>query len=179
MPPLVAEGRLPLSVVGGNGRRPCSPKLDAHGRPGGGLKAMVELVYVYATAGVIAAYFLAQVVSRRFDPFAPTWLFLVGYVQLYVIQPLSYHDWAVATRGVEVVAATNWRALWALLWFLAVYHLGPGRRVAPALPRPPRSWSPACVWVLCPPLILWGLYCSGVMLRAGDDATRPISPEEV
>jgi hypothetical protein len=140
---------------------------------------MVELFYVYATAGVIAAYFLAQVVSRRFDPFAPTWLFLVGYVQLYVIQPLSYHDWAVATRGVEVVAATNWRALWALLWFLAVYHLGPGRRVAPALPRPPRSWSPACVWVLCPPLILWGLYCSGVMLRAGDDATRPISPEEV
>ncbi len=138
---------------------------------------MVELVYVYATAGVIAAYFLAQVVSRRFDPFAPTWLFLVGYVQLYVIQPLSYHDWAVATRGVEVVAAANWRALWALLWFFAVYHLGPGRRVAPALPSPPRSWSPACVSVLCPPLILWGVYCSGIMLRAGDDATATVSPE--
>ena len=45
---------------------------------------MDEIHYAYLTAGVIVAYFLANVVTRRFDPFAPTWLFLVGYVQIYV-----------------------------------------------------------------------------------------------
>ena len=60
---------------------------------------MTELYYVYGTAGVILTYFLAQVTTRKFDPFAPTWLFLVGYVQIYIIQAISYHDWAVSVRG--------------------------------------------------------------------------------
>ena len=66
-------------------------------------------------------------VSRReFDPFAPTWLFLVGYLQVYVIQAIHYHEWGVASGARSLVAAADWRALWALLWFLAVYHLAPG-----------------------------------------------------
>jgi hypothetical protein len=39
---------------------------------------MDELYFVYATGGVIALYFLAQVISRRFDPFSPVWLFLIA-----------------------------------------------------------------------------------------------------
>src|SRR5205085_1797116 len=91
---------------------------------------MDELFFVFAIAGVITAYFLAQVAARRFDPFAPVWLFLVGYVQVYVIQALSYHDWAVDVRGKELVTAANFRAFWAVGWFLAVYHLAIGRRIA-------------------------------------------------
>ena len=94
---------------------------------------MDELYSVYATGGVILLYFLAQVATRKFDPFAPVWLFLVGFVQVYVIQALSYHEWAIGVRGKELVAAANFRAFWALLWFLFVYQLGIGRRIAAAL----------------------------------------------
>ena len=38
-------------------------------------------------------------VVRKFDPFAPVWLFLVGYVQVYIIQAVSYHEWALRVRG--------------------------------------------------------------------------------
>jgi hypothetical protein len=138
---------------------------------------MDELAYVYATAFVIITYFLAQAFARRFDPFAPIWLFLVGYGQLYVIQPLSYHGWAVGVRGASVVAAANWRSLWALCWFLVVYHLNVGRLVAPVLPRPPRAWSPVVVTVLSPPMILWGLYCCGVLIQSGGEGAAPTSPE--
>ena len=130
---------------------------------------MDELTYVYATAIVILAYFAVQAVTRRLDPFAPIWLFLVGYTQLYVIQPLSYHEWAVGARGVAVVAAANWRSLWALCWFLSVYHLNLGRLFIPALPKPPRTWSPTVVSVLAPPLVLWGLYCCGLVARSGGE----------
>ena len=140
---------------------------------------MEDLYYVYATAGVIVLYFLAQVVTRRFDPFAPTWLFLVGYIQVYVIQAISYHDWAVGVRGKELVAAANWRAFWSLVWFLAVYHLGLGRRIVRVLPRPPRSWSPLFVASLSPPLILWGLICSGMVLRIGDGGAEADVGREV
>jgi hypothetical protein len=136
---------------------------------------MDELIYTYITAAVIVAYFVGQVLTKRFDPFAPTWLFLVGYVQTYVIQALSYHDWAVGVRGAGLVAAANWRALWALAWFLMVYHLGLGRLLAPAMPRPPRSWSPTWVVTVSPALIVWGLYCSGIAIRGGENA--PESPE--
>ena len=139
---------------------------------------MDELFFVFATAGVITAYFLAQVVARRFDPFAPVWLFLVGYVQVYVIQALSYHDWAVDVRGKELVTAANFRAFWAVLWFLAVYHLGIGRRIAPALPRPPRGWSAGLVVLVSPFLVLWGLYCAGVMIKGGLQGLESVSPEE-
>jgi hypothetical protein len=127
---------------------------------------MDEIHYAYLTAGVIVAYFLANVVTRRFDPFAPTWLFLVGYVQIYVIQAIHYHDWGVEVRGKELVAAADWRALWALLWFLLVYHVGPGRRLSAMLPRPPRAWSPGVVASLAPPLVLWGLVCAGIAIRS-------------
>ena len=136
---------------------------------------MDELHFVYATGSVIILYFLAQVFARRFDPFAPVWLFLVGYVQVYIFQALSYHDWAVSVRGKELVTAANFRALWALLWFLFVYHLGIGRRIAGLLARPPRNWSTAWVAGLSPPLVLWGLFCAGVMLRGG--GTDSLSPE--
>ena len=104
---------------------------------------MEELYFIYATAGVMVLYFLHQVVSRKFDPFAPVWLFLVGYLQMYVLQALSFHDWAVEVRGKELVTAANFRSFWALLWFL----LGlPARSRAN---RPPgscrsrqRGWSP-------------------------------------
>src|SRR5262249_55673535 len=103
---------------------------------------MDDRAYIFATAAVILACFLAQVLTRKFDPFAPVWLFLVGYVQVYIVQALSYREWALAIRGNDLVTAANFRAFWALVWFLAVYHLGIGRRLAPALPRPPRAWSP-------------------------------------
>jgi len=136
---------------------------------------MDDLQYVYATAGVMALYFAWQVATKRFDPFAPVWLFFVGYVQIYVIQALSYHDWAVGVRGEEVVATANARALWALAWFLAVYHLGGGRLVARRLPRPPSGWSAPTVAALCPVLIAWGLLCAGVF--GGGSAQEEVSAE--
>ena len=123
---------------------------------------MDDLLYVYATAAVIGLYFCVQVATKRFDPFAPVWLFFVGYVQVYIIQAISYHGWALAARGQEAVAAANFRALWALLWFLAVYHLGIGRGVARRLPNPPRNWSTTVVVLISPILIVWGMYCAGV-----------------
>lgn len=136
---------------------------------------MDEYQYVYATAGVIGLYFLWQVATKRFDPFAPTWLFFVGYTQIYIIQALSYHDWAIGARGQELVTAANQRALWALIWFLAVYHLGPGRLVGRRLPGPPRGWSAPTVAALSPVLILWGLLCAGVL--GGRPADGEVSAE--
>jgi hypothetical protein len=130
---------------------------------------MDEASYAYLTAGVIVAYFVAHVVTRRFDPFAPTWLFLVGFAQVYVVQAIRYHDWAVSVRGKDLVAAADWRALWALLWFLLVYHLCPGRAIARILPRPPRRWSSGLVAVLAPLLVLWGLFSAASVIRAGDE----------
>ena len=111
-------------------------------------------------------------------PFAPVWLFLVGYVQVYVIQALSYREWALAIRGSDLVTAANFRAFWAILWFLAVYHLGVGRRLAPALPRPPRGWSPGLVAAISPPLVLWGLFCAGIMIKGGSQGPDSMSAEE-
>src|SRR5437763_13520988 len=128
---------------------------------------MDEQQCVLATAGVILGYLFAHVLTKKFDPFAPVWLSLVGYVQVYVIQALSYHDWAVDIRGKELVTAANFRAFWCVLWFLAVYHLGVGRRFAPALPRPPRGWPAGLVMLVSPFLVLWGLYCAGVMIKGG------------
>ncbi|WP_206108049.1 hypothetical protein [Paludisphaera soli] len=137
---------------------------------------MDDLQYVYATAGVMAVYFLWQVATRRFDPFAPVWLFFVGYVQIYVIQAYSYHEWAVGVRGEDVVATANSRALWALLWFLAIYHLGAARLVAARLPRPPQGWSAPTVAALCPVLIAWGLLCAGVF-GGGQSSQEEVSAE--
>jgi len=139
---------------------------------------MDEQYFVFAAAGIILVYFLVNVIVRKFDPFAPVWLFLVGYVQVYIIQAVSYHEWALRVRGQELVAAAHFRALWALLWFLAVYHLGISPRLASVLPRPPRGWSTALIAGVSPFLILWGLYCAGVVIRGELQGTDSISPEE-
>lgn len=138
---------------------------------------MDERSLVFITAGVIVAYFLIQVLSRGFDPFAPVWLFLVGYVQIYVVQALSYHDWAISARGETLVMAANFRALWALIWFLTVYHLGAARRLAPVFPQPPQGWPCSLVTLISPLLILWGLYCAGVVVRTGGQGAEPVSAE--
>ncbi len=138
-----------------------------------------ELYYVYATCALILLYFLVQVARRQFDAFAPVWLFLVGYGQVYVVQAISYHDWAIGARGKELVAAANLRALWAIAWFLLVYALGIGRRVAAVLPAPPRSWPPLAVGLFSPPLVLWGLYCSGLFMSGGFQSTEDMSGEEL
>jgi hypothetical protein len=139
---------------------------------------MEELYYIYGTAGLMVLYFLHQVVTRKFDPFAPVWLFLVGYLQVYVLQALSFHDWAVETRGKDVVSAANFRALWALLWFLLVYQLAPARIVARVLPQPPPRWSSLLPAVLAPPLILWGLFCANMFVEGDVPTFDNFSSEE-
>ena len=62
----------------------------------------------------------------------------------------------------------------ALIWFLAVYHLAPSRRIAARLPRPPRAWSALLIAVMAPPLVVWGLFCAGMLIRsAGNSAEVP------
>ena len=128
---------------------------------------MEELYFVYGTALVIVLYFIHQAVSGRFDPFAPIWLFLIGYLQVYVLQAVSFHSWAIGVRGQELVSAANFRSFWALIWFLLVYQFGPAPAAARILPYPPRNWSPLFVAIISPPLILWGLYCAN-MLMSGE-----------
>ena len=134
---------------------------------------MSALVYVYATAGLIVGTFAIQVLTKKFDPFAPIWMFFVGYIQIYIIQAISYHDWALVARGSELVTAANFRAFWALTWFMTVYFLVPGRAVAKVLPRPPERWSYTPLGLLCPILVVWGLYCAGVVLRGSSDDSAP------
>ncbi len=138
-------------------------------KPEDGLIVMDELYFVVATGTVIVLYFFAHVIKGKFDPFAPVWLFLVGYIQPYIVQATSYHEWAIGLRGKELVAAANFQALWALVWFLLVYQLGIGRKLASWLPQPPRRWSAVHVAVISPPLIVWGLFCAGMLARGGGD----------
>jgi hypothetical protein len=130
---------------------------------------MNELTYIYMTAALILGSGLFQVLRKRFDPFAPIWLFLVGYTQIYVVQALSFHEWALSVRGEEIVTAANFRAFWALAWFLGVYYLMPGRLLAGLAPSPPRRWSIVSLSLLCPLLTVWGLFCAGLVLRASDE----------
>jgi hypothetical protein len=140
---------------------------------------MDELYYVYATATLILLFFFVQVLRRRFDPFEPVWLFLVGFGQVYVVQAISYHDWAIDARGKDLVAAANMRALWAIVWFLFVYLLGIGRKTATVLPAPPRKWPTLAVGLVSPPLVLWGLYCSGLFMKGGFTTTDGMTGEEL
>ena len=78
---------------------------------------MSDQGYIYATVAVVVAVLIIQVVTKKFDPFAPIWLFLTGYVQLYVIQALATREWALSIRGLDVVTSANIRIFWALLWF--------------------------------------------------------------
>src|SRR5262249_49784839 len=103
--------------------------------------------------------------------------FLIGYLQIYVFQALSFHNWAVEVRGRELVAAANFRSFWALIWFLLVYQFSPASGVARCLPNPPRSWSPLFVSFISPALILWGLYCAN-MLGSTEAATIEVYTSE-
>jgi hypothetical protein len=123
---------------------------------------------VYLTAALILGLIVASVARRSFDPFAPVWLFLVGYFQLYVVQALSYREYALRVRGPEVTATANVRALWALAWFLLIYFAAPTRRLAARLPRPPRAWPTPVLAAFAPPLVLWGLFCAGMAFVAND-----------
>jgi len=126
---------------------------------------MNDILYIYATVAVVVGLFAWQVFRKTFDPFSPIWLFLTGYVQLYVIQALSTREWAIGIRGQEIVAAANFRIFWALLWFLAVYHLVPAKWLSKGLPTPPRAWSVMAVWAFSPFLIAWGIVCALAVIR--------------
>jgi hypothetical protein len=139
---------------------------------------MDELYFVYALAGLMALYFIHQVATRSFDPFAPVWLFLIGYLQLYVLQAISFHEWAVEVRGKELVAAANFRSFWALLWFLFVYECSPTRLAARTLPGPPRNWSPLLPVMVCPPLIVWGLFCANMFVSGEAPTLDTYTSEE-
>ena len=131
---------------------------------------MDDLPFAYGTAAVIVGYFFAQVVSRRFDPFAPIWLFLVGYVQVYVIQAISYHAWAVSVEGPR--PGRGGRLAGVL-----------GARLVPRrLPPVPRAWPRRRRWPVRlgpgrPPWWPWSprrwpcgdCYCSGVVIRTQPD----------
>ena len=131
---------------------------------------MTDLYFCYGTAIVIVGLILVRVVRRDFDPFAPIWLFLATYGQIYVVQAISHREYALRARGAEVVAAANFRSFWALLVFLAVYHCGAAKFVAKTLPKPPSSWSPGLVAILAPILAVWGLASAGFVLRMGGGA---------
>ena len=141
---------------------------------------MDELYYVYATAAVIVLYFLAHVITRKFDPFAPVWLFLVGYIQVYIIQAIELprmggrRPWQGSGDGGQFPSASGrWCGSWrSTTWASAGNGLvcfpnrrGAGRR--------------AQVAVISPPLILWGLFCAGMLLRGGgerrDDVGRGVA----
>jgi hypothetical protein len=128
---------------------------------------MSDQTCVHGTAAVMAIVLLLHVMTKKFDPFAPIWLFFVGYVQLYVIQAVMLRDWALGIRGLEVVTTANGRALWALLLFVVVYHWGPGRAIAVRLPAAPQGWSVGVVAAISPFLVAWGLYCAWVVINQG------------
>jgi hypothetical protein len=136
-----------------------------------------DQMYVYAIAAVMIALGASMVIRKQFDPFEPVWLFLVGYAGVYVIQAISVREWALTVRGSDVVTAANQRALWALLWFLLVYYLGPGRWLARWVPRPPQGWSVPAVAAISPLLLAWGLYCAWTVIVQGQGEDTTTSPE--
>lgn len=139
----------------------------------------MEIFYVYATAALIVGLFVVQVATKTFDPFAPIWLFLVGYLQIYVVQAISYHEWAMQLRGPEVIGAANLRALWALAWFMLIYHSGIGRLLSAFLPRPPGAWSVGTVGMISPVLVAWGLVCAGMVIRSSGGSSDDAMGEEM
>jgi len=134
----------------------------------------LELYPAYGTTAILIGTFVVYVASRKFDPFAPIWMFFVGYTQIYVFQAINYHEWAVRVRGTDMVMTANFRACWALIWFLVAYHSGIPKLVAARLPAPPVQWSPAIISAISPPLTLWGLLSAGLLLRS---ASAEVSAE--
>jgi hypothetical protein len=138
---------------------------------------MDDRLYIYATAGVIVGTLLLHVVRKRFDPFAPIWMFMVGYVQIYVVQALSYREYALRVRGEEITAWANERALWSVCWFVLVYHLPIGRLLARLAPKAPTSWSLGAVGGLTPILLAWGFACGFLVSYDPTQASVEFSPE--
>jgi hypothetical protein len=140
---------------------------------------MNELTWVYGTASLMVATFVVRLVTKKFDPFEPIWLFFVGYMQVYVVQAISYHDWAMELRGEDLVNAANFRAFWALAVFLGIYSFGPGKLFSKFVPKPPTTWSLTPVNLICPILLVWGVYCSGILIHTGAaDPNSGASPEQ-
>ncbi len=132
---------------------------------------MSDQMSVYAIFVTVSLLFVWQVLTRRFDPFSPLWLFLAGYVQVYVVQAYMLREWAIGVRGIDVVSTANFRAFWALLWYLTVYHFGPARGIAATLPTPPRAWSVPVVAGLAPVLTVFGLACAWMVMSYASDPT--------
>ena len=140
---------------------------------------MDEQVLVIATPGSLLVYFLSHVFTRKFDPFAPVWLFLLGYAQVYVDSGAflsrmgSGGPGQGSGDGGELPGTVGDR-------------LVPGRlpvrgrpvRSRRALPRPPGNWSPTVAAMLSPLLVVWGLFCAGVMIKGGIQAAEATSAEE-
>ena len=131
---------------------------------------MSDVWFVYALAATIVGLILVRIVRHDFDPFSPLWLFMATYGQIYVIQALSHREYALRARGPDLVAAGNFRSLWALWVFLLVFWLGPGKFLARRFPQPPTTWSPRLVAMVTPFLVLWGLASAGFVLRLGGGA---------
>jgi hypothetical protein len=125
--------------------------------------------FVYATGAIIGLLVISQVLRRSFDPFAPVWMFLVGYFQVYVVQAISYRQWALKVHNVELVATADIRAFWALLLFLAVYFSPLGRIMARSLPATPLSWKSGAVWGTSPFMVGLGLLAAGWGSALGGD----------
>jgi hypothetical protein len=133
---------------------------------------MDDRLFVYATAAVIFCYLAASIIRKAFDPFAPVWMFVLGYFQIYVVQATTYREYALRVRGVEITTLANSRALWAICWFLLIYSLPIGRVVARKLPKAPSSWSRGLLVPVVPLLAAWGLI--GALFLA-QDIDKPIT----
>lgn len=132
---------------------------------------MSETTPVYLSAFVILGliFSVVFVFRSRFDPFAPVWMFIVGFFQIYVVQALNYHEWAVSVHGEDLVESANWRSFWALILFLAVYQFGPGKWLSGKAPRSPVHWSMPLLSSVVPVMLTWGFFCSIVMIIQGTD----------
>jgi hypothetical protein len=138
---------------------------------------MDDLTYVYAIGFIAAALLAFEVLTKRFDPFAPIWLFLVGYLHIYVLSALTLREWALGVRGLEIVTAANFRAFWGLLWFVTAYYSVPAKLFARCLPAPPRAWSMPAVSLLTPVLIAAGFTCTILMMKINYSDFGPVSQE--
>ena len=70
--------------------------------------------YVYATAAVILTTLIVGVFRKSFDPFAPHWLFLTGYAQVYVVQAITAFGKGICQRKLcgHPPFADSLRAVW-------------------------------------------------------------------
>ena len=104
-------------------------------------------------------------------------MFLVGYVQVYVVQAITLREWAVGVRGLDVVSAANFRALWALVWFLVgVLLAGWAGRSPRACRGRRRRGRRSVVAVLGPVLSVFGLDCAWLVMNYGQRRRRRSRP---